>query len=69
MTEICCERMGYDLQHICSDRPDRFDCPDALLTRTRNGFGIIVHDGGTSAIEIAHCPWCGKKLPTAEDRA
>jgi len=64
MAEICCERMDYDLQHKCPDHANRFDCPDALVTRTRGGLGIIVHDGGSSAIEIAYCPWCGKKLPT-----
>jgi hypothetical protein len=26
------------------------------------GYGLYVHDGGSSVIEILYCPWCGKKL-------
>jgi hypothetical protein len=26
-------------------------------------YGIPVHDGGTSMVEIAFCPWCGTRLP------
>lgn len=29
-------------------------------------FGIPVHDGGTSKIEIAFCPWCGARLPESK---
>jgi hypothetical protein len=43
---------------------DRFDCPDALIERREDGYhGIIVHDGGASSVQIAYCPWCGKRLP------
>ena len=27
-----------------------------------NEYGLIVHDGGTSVVVIAFCPWCGSKL-------
>ncbi|HZY17518.1 MAG TPA: hypothetical protein VFE82_03505 [Ramlibacter sp.] len=30
-----------------------------------NEYGLIVHDGGSSAIAIAFCPWCGTKLPAS----
>jgi hypothetical protein len=66
MPKICCDRMDYDLQRECPDHPDRHSCPDALVAPTRNGFGLIVHDGGSSTIAIAYCPWCGKKLPTSD---
>jgi hypothetical protein len=26
-------------------------------------YGIPVHDGGSSQLGIAFCPWCGTKLP------
>jgi hypothetical protein len=26
-------------------------------------FGVRVLDGGTSVIQLVHCPWCGRKLP------
>lgn len=56
MADICCERMDYDLQHKCSDHPNRFGCPDGLISRTRSGFGIIVHDGGLSTVQSLTAP-------------
>jgi hypothetical protein len=59
----CCERMAYDLDQVCHDHADRFDCPDALIVKGVDGtYGLIVHDGGTSCIKIAFCPWCGTDL-------
>jgi hypothetical protein len=55
--------MDYDLNQKCDLHDDRYDCPDALINRVRCGYGLIVHDGGSSVIEIAFCPWCGSKLP------
>jgi hypothetical protein len=34
--------MDFDLEQKCPDHPNRNDCPDALVTRTRSGFGLIV---------------------------
>ena len=67
MTDPCCPRMAEDLDRSCEIHPDRADCPDALIDRVRGGYGIIVHDGGSSVIEIAYCPWCGTRLPPIED--
>ena len=64
MSNLCCDRMAEDLQRVCRHHPDRHDCPDALVARVRGGFGLIVHDGGSSVIEIAFCPWCGTRLAT-----
>jgi hypothetical protein len=66
MTEMdtpCCERMAVDLQHKCDVHSDRFECPDAFISSTRGGYGLMIHDGGHSVIEISFCPWCGSKLP------
>jgi hypothetical protein len=41
--------------------------PDALIDQVRGGYGIIVHDGSVSVIEIAFCPWCGAQLPPIAD--
>jgi hypothetical protein len=54
--------MKFDLEHVCEQHADRFECPDNLVARVRGGFGLIVHGGG-SVIEIAFCPWCGTPLP------
>ena len=59
----CCETMAWHVASTCAQHPDRYDCPDALIARVRGGYGIIVHDGGRSVIEICVCPWCGTKLP------
>jgi hypothetical protein len=29
-------------------------------------YGIIVHDGGSSMIQIHFCPWCGTRLPESK---
>jgi hypothetical protein len=55
--------MDYDLARECDTHESRFDCPDALIDLGRGGYGLIVHDGGSSVIDISFCPWCGSKLP------
>jgi len=62
----CCYRMAGDLEHQCSKHPDRSDCPDAFIAELNGGFGLMVHDGGSSAVEIAFCPWCGTGLPAMD---
>jgi hypothetical protein len=68
MTEICCERMDDDLNRTCDLHADRAACPDALISRGRNGYGLIIHDGGSSVIEIFFCPWCGTRLSEGNER-
>jgi hypothetical protein len=55
--------MDYDLSQKCDVHETRYECPDALITVVRGGYGLIVHDGGSSFIKISFCPWCGSKLP------
>ena len=63
MSAPCCKMMAADLGQRCDVHKDRFDCPDALVTRNSDGsFGLIVHDGGSSFIAISFCPWCGERL-------
>ena len=63
----CCDRMAHDLTQMCDQHTKRADCPDAMIDEVRGGFGLIVHDGGGSVIEIAFCPWCGASLPPIGD--
>lgn len=61
----CCRQMTGRLEHVCSQHPDPFECPDHLVIfapRFRE-YGLIVHDGGTGVIPIRFCPWCGSTLP------
>jgi hypothetical protein len=65
MDRHCCEEMRHQVERVCDQHPDRFDCPDCLVhfaARFRE-YGLIVHDGGSSVIGIRYCPWCGTKQP------
>jgi hypothetical protein len=56
--------MTGNVENSCPDHPDRHDCPDALIDYWSDSgrYGIIIHDGGGSMIEISYCPWCGTQL-------
>jgi uncharacterized protein DUF6980 len=59
--------MALNAESSCSQHPNRDDCPDALVAVVRGGYGLMIHDGGSSVIEMAFCPWCGAKLPAIAD--
>src|SRR5580704_4308939 len=67
MSVHCCDRMDYDLNQKCNVHASRSDCPDALISLVRGGYGLIVHNGGSSVIEIKFCPWCGSSLPKIDE--
>jgi hypothetical protein len=48
----------------CRDHPSLEGCPDALVGRfgKKGDYGLFIHDGGSSHVEIAYCPWCGTRL-------
>ena len=52
----------------CEQHPDRYDCPDCLLTYSPkfDEYGLIIHDGGSSCVSIQFCPWCGAHLPESK---
>jgi hypothetical protein len=65
MTNVhCCETMGYWANHRCDEHPAPAACPDNIIfhSQTDGTYGIRIHDGGSSYIEIKHCPWCGAHL-------
>ena len=64
---FCCEDMRYHATNHCPVHDSPYECPDWLIVRDDEGdFGIVIHDGGTSCVEIRYCPWCGARL-TAEN--
>ena len=71
MVEHCCDMMKEQVEYTCEQHPDRFDCPDCLVhySARRQGYGLIIHDGGRSMIQIQYCPWCGSELPSGERSA
>jgi hypothetical protein len=54
----CCESMDYWANYECPEYKYSNDCPDQIIlfSATKSEYGIIVHDGGTSVIEINYCP-------------
>ncbi|WP_414648487.1 DUF6980 family protein [Chitinimonas sp.] len=60
----CCQSMQYFADYHCPDHANPFDCPDQLIVyhAPTRSYGLIVHDGGSSTIEIRFCPWCGTHL-------
>lgn len=56
--------MRSNLNYRCDQHPNQYDCPDQLIAylNTSQLYGLIIHDGGTSFIKIAYCPWCGASL-------
>jgi hypothetical protein len=64
----CCERMVAQVEMVCEAHPNPLDCPDALVSYSDkfDEYGLIVHDGGSSSIQIPFCPFCGAKLPESK---
>jgi hypothetical protein len=63
-SEHCCEPMHYWASYQCAQHPTPENCPDNLIfySASNKTYGIRIHDGGSSYIEINHCPWCGEAL-------
>ena len=59
--KYCCIKMAY---YLIEDKKAKTEVNyDAVITQTKSkDFGIPIHDGGSSYIEIHFCPWCGNKL-------
>ena len=67
---FCCESMEYYCGLAAGNAED-FRLSDAIMLYIDkfDEYGIPVHDGGESYIDIRYCPWCGKKLPDSRRRA
>ena len=68
MKHHCCDRMERALTLNCDQHKDIYDCPDVPISYIPkfDEYGIIVHDGGSSFVQINYCPWCGKHLPESK---
>ena len=68
--EHCCKTMANWAAYSCSEHADPSDCPDNIISfsQVQHSYGIRVHDGGSSSITIAFCPWCGSKLAARSAR-
>lgn len=64
----CCENMCNFTRKDNGDDASIYQNPDILIAYIPkfNEYGIIIHDGGESSIQINYCPWCGAKLPNSK---
>jgi len=60
--KYCCVDMAYYLIEDKKSKNQKEVNYDSIITQRRQDFGIPIHDGGNSYIEINFCPWCGRKL-------
>jgi hypothetical protein len=55
--------MREQIETECDHDHSIWECPDRLITRGTadgsRGYGLIIHDGGSSYVRIRFCPWCG----------
>lgn len=68
LVEHCCASMSVALEHRCDQHKDPFECPDTALVfhEPFGEYGVPVRDGTMSYYLIAHCPWCGVRLPPSQ---
>jgi len=68
----CCEDLAEHVSSRC-EKHDAYECPDKVIINIKRGdelrgyecgYGLPIHDGGSSYIEIKFCPWCGADLAT-----
>jgi hypothetical protein len=59
--------MDDDLNRTCNIHATRSECPDVFIIHVNGGYGLFVHDGGSSFVEIRYCPWCGAELSAIRD--
>ena len=63
----CCEMMSANVNVSCPQGHDVFECADNLIyySARENRYGLLIHDGGASFVEIVWCPWCGSDLKSS----
>ncbi|MEK4670392.1 MULTISPECIES: hypothetical protein [unclassified Niallia] len=68
MSKHCCEMMTGQINYKGEFHTNESDCPDILVSYHEkfDEYGLIIHDGGSSSIQIFFCPWCGTKLPESK---
>tara|TARA_Y100000034_G_scaffold121644_2_gene166140 strand:+ start:3797 stop:4420 length:624 start_codon:yes stop_codon:yes gene_type:complete len=60
--KYCCSYLKSHLEAKCAQHDDPWECPDYTLVNVNGLVGIPVRDGGSSFIQIDHCPWCGSPI-------
>lgn len=62
--KFCCE----ELEYYTTETDEGFKDTSKLIYHDKkfDEFGIIIHDGGESYVEITHYPWSGDKLSNSK---
>lgn len=66
----CCTQMQTQIDWVCPEHPDLSECADCIVGKWEGGrrgmpqptYGLRIHDGGDSFLQIEFCPWCGRNL-------
>ena len=60
--------MRNQVESNCDVHNSPFECADNLIyySKISDEFGLIIHDGGNSFVEIKFCPFCGKELSNSK---
>lgn len=60
--------MSGQANMTCEKHPNPFECPDVLIRYSPkfDEYGLVIHDGGSSSIQIQFCPFCGHELPESK---
>jgi len=65
----CCLKMQYHLIEYYREKKELKENPEYInydsvivYIKHQKDYGIPIHDGGSSYIQITFCPWCGTKL-------
>ncbi len=66
-SEFCCLKMADKVFESVDKKGEiELNNVDVVIRKWKNGtYGIPIHDGGNSIIEIDFCPWCGTELKKA----
>ncbi|MCB0747094.1 MAG: hypothetical protein KDC90_06460 [Ignavibacteriae bacterium] len=61
---FCCLEMADKIfDSLDKNKKIKYGDVDVVINKWKDGtYGIPIHDGGTSIIEIHYCPWCGQNL-------
>lgn len=57
-----CVHLAYYSTLHCDVHADAWECPDVLVVKVEDEYGLPIRDGGSSFVRISHCPWCGKSV-------
>ena len=63
-SEYCCLEMANKIMDSIDKSGEiKYGNVDVIMHKWVDGtYGIPIHDGGSSIIEIKFCPWCGNKI-------